>query len=465
MTTHGTEIVLTCIIQPDQVFTYIHLPFTVPPATARLDVAYHYAEAISSDPLQSGGNTIDIGIIDTDGAQFMTGGFRGWSGSARQDFFIALDDATPGYLPGVIQAGTWTICLGAYKIASGGCPCTVTIRVTPTDSDTSADSLKLLPVRTTSKRPQRSDHWYKGEIHCHSVHSDGDSTVGEVIAIAEAARLDFLAITDHNNRSQQIEMASSTTDLILIPGYEVTTYYGHWNIWGDGRWIDFRVQSPDDMQTAIEEAGRQGYLVSCNHPRPFGPDWAFPEVAGYGCVEVWNGPWQFLNDHCLAFWEERLRDGHRLVAVGGSDFHFSKQEHLAKLGTPTNFIYCPDVVSASNLIHHLRAGHSFISESPDGARLDLRAGAAMMGDTVISADPIVLQVAVEGGGASELQICTEVGVIARFPVSDRSQSFALTLPTDAIGYVRAQLVDPGTGQVRALTNPIFFGQAIQFRAT
>jgi len=431
------------------------VPFEVPAHTGRIDVRYSYDAAISSDPTLSGGNTIDIGIIDPRGAQFLTQGFRGWSGSARQQFHIAEASATPGYMPGPIQAGTWYICLGAYKVAEAGCRCHIEITGTPSTATSTPDFPVLLPVRGESKHRQSADGWYKGEIHCHTVHSDGDSTPDEVIAIAESLGLDFLAITDHNNRSHLVELAQKNTDLILIPGYEVTTYYGHWNIWGNAPWIDFRVQSPDDLRRAIQEAQQQGYLVSCNHPRPYGPDWAFPEVEGYTCVEVWNGPWELLNETCLAFWDAHLKKGQRLVAVGGSDFHFSKEAHIAKLAHPTVYIHCDGQPSAANLLRNLRAGHAFVTESPIGPRLDLRAGAALMGDSVSALDgPITLTV--RDGIGAEVQFFTAAGRVASYPVHDAVEHFEYRPEGPTGGYVRAQLADPETRHCRAVTNPIYF---------
>jgi predicted metal-dependent phosphoesterase TrpH len=447
-------------IVPEQTFTYIHLPFDVPSNIGRIDVAYTYQGAIASDPTLAGGNTVDIGLIDPRGEQFMTQGFRGWSGSARKTFYLAEDSATPGYLAGPIQPGTWAICLGAYKVAANGCDCHVEITLTPSTANAIPDFPARLPVRKTANRPQNPDQWYKGEIHCHTVHSDGDSTVEEVIGIAESLGLDFLAITDHNNRSQFVDLARSQTHLTLIPGYEVTTYYGHWNLWGEGEWIDFRVQSADDLHRAIGRAHDQGYLVSCNHPRPYGPDWAFPEVEGYACVEVWNGPWELLNDQCLAFWEQRLQRGQRLVAVGGSDFHFSKETHIARLAHPTTVIYCPEEPSAANLLRHLRAGQAFVTESPNGPRVDLRAGWVMMGGVIVpaNAEPILCTLTVQDGAGSEAQICTTRGVVARFAITQAVQSFEYAADGIADPYVRAQIVDPVTGAYRAISNPIYIAQ-------
>jgi hypothetical protein len=446
---------LDCHLTPDQTFTYPTLPFKVPPNTGRIDVSYRYDNAISSDPTLEGGNTVDIGIIDPRGPGFMTQGFRGWSGSARQSFYLAEHDATPGYMPGPILPGTWHICLGAYKVAPNGCNVQVDIQLTPSDG-AAAEYPALLPVRAAANRPANADGWYKGELHCHTVHSDGDSTTAEVIQIAESLGLDFLAITDHNNRSHLAELAAAQTGLTLIPGYEVTTYYGHWNIWGSGDWVDFRVQSPDDLRRAIQFATEQCYLVSCNHPRPYGPDWAFPEVEGYAMVEIWNGPWEILNERCLAFWEARLKQGKRLAAVGGSDFHVSKEPHIVQLAHPTTFIHCLEAPSAANLLRHLRAGHAFVSESPTGPRLDLRLGDAMMGDMWTGDSSLPCRLTVQDGIGSEAQLWTSDGLAARFAVTEVSQVLEYPLQYSAVLYIRAQLVDATTGFCRAATNPIYF---------
>ncbi len=445
---------LDCHLTPDQTFTYINLPFEVPADIGRIDVAYHYDNAISSDPTLGGGNTIDIGIIDPRGPEFMTQGFRGWSGSARQQFYVAADSATPGYMPGPIQAGTWAVCLGAYKIAPTGCDVRVDIQLKPSTTSVAATPA-LLPVRTAAKRSANPDHWYKGELHCHSVHSDGDSTIDEVIHLAECIGLDFLAITDHNNRSHLIELADAQTTLTLIPGYEVTTYNGHWNIWGRGDWIDFRVQTSDDLRRAIQTDQGQGYFVSCNHPRPYGPDWAFAEVDGYSAVEVWNGPWELLNENCLAFWEKRLKSGQRLVAVGGSDFHLSKSPHVVQLAHPTTYIYCPEEPSAANLLKHMRAGHAFVTEAPTGPRLDLRLGAAIMGDVYTGTALPALRLTVYDGIGSEAQLCGADGVLARFTIRDATQICEYSMVEYAGVYIRAQLVDLTTQHIRAVTNPIY----------
>ncbi len=458
--THVLEGTLT----PAQSLTYPLLPFEVPAHTERIEVSYHYSGAIGSDPHLTGGSTIDIGIFDPRGSAFMGTGFRGWSGSARTMFFLAATEATPGYMPGPLPEGMWNICLGAYKVAQEGCDYQVNIEITTGDVDTHATFPPRLQL-SAEPRPdmQKASGWYKGELHCHTYHSDGDSDPADVVRRAEALGLDFLAITDHNNLSHQVALASVNTLLMLIPGIEVTTYKGHWNIWGAGPWIDFRVLSEQNMQTAVNAAVAAGYLVSCNHPRPFGPEWVYPEVTGFNCIEVWNGPWPAANDVALAYWDRKLQGGGRFTAVGGSDCHYHKIDHPAKLAQPTTFIFCGDAApSPVALLAGIRAGHAFVTEGPDGPELYLSAEGAMMGDTIRPrADRVEFTMRARNAQGKTLQIVTMQGVAEQLLVADVEWQRTIEVKVDRTPYVRAVLTsgDMADPQVHSVTNPIYIEPA------
>lgn len=439
---------------------YYNLPFEMPPGVARLEVRYHYSDAIGSDPHLTGGNTVDIGLFDWRGAGFLEAGFRGWTGSARSEFFITPARATPGYLPGPLSPGTWYICLGFYKVGPQGCHYTVEITLEEgAEVAEGFPSMLHLDSPNASIAP-RPDGWYRGELHCHTVHSDGDSEPAAVIAAAAALGLDFLAITDHNNITHLMELAAlGPQPLILIPGYEVTTYGGHWNVWGPETWVDFRVNSAEDMQRALAFAAEHVYLSSCNHPRQYGPMWEYRDVQGYHCVEVWNGPWRLFNSESLAFWEARLRQGQRLVAVGGSDSHYLLKEHHARIGLPTTWIYCPGPPTPRSLLEGLRAGHAFISAGPQGPQLYLDANGVMMGDVLHLPDGAALdvQVRVTGGRGLKLELHSGGGCLYTVPVEHDEQSFTLSLSDQHPGYLRAQLTEAdGDDKIlHALTNPIY----------
>ena len=454
-------IVIEGIAQPEQTKKYLMLPFEMPADVVRVNVSYEYSAAIGSDPQLTGGNTIDIGIFDPSGHLFMSLGFRGWSGSARKEFFIAEHDATPGYMPGPLQVGTWHVCLGTYKVAENGCDYRVTVQFTFSE----AEEPDLFPQRLALSKQARTDvqhqsGWYKGELHCHSYHSDGDSDPLDVVRLAESLGLDFLAITDHNVLSQQVTLNTIKTHLMLIPGMEVTTYRGHWNIWGAGDWIDFRVLSESDMQQAVNAALEQGYLISCNHPKPYGPEWEYPAVEGFHCIEVWNGPWELFNEIALTYWEDKLKAGQRHVLVGGSDNHFLKREHNAKLGTPTTYIHCNGTPSPAALLQGLRAGHAFITEAPEGAQLYLKSGTAIMGDTVKRPDDNLLPLTIDVVNAppeSRLEVCGATGIVKELQPSNDFFQLSCKVNVQDTNYVRVQLAsgDGDKRRIHALTNPIY----------
>lgn len=461
-------------VPASQAGTYYLVPFEMPPGIARLDVAYRYSHPIDSDPHLTGGNTIDIGIFDERGADFLAKGFRGWSGSARSEFFITPESATPAYLAGPLNPGAWNILLGLYKVAPEGCQYRVTLRfIRDPDRARQAVDLPRLPLSDTpAPITARPDGWYRGELHCHTQHSDGDSTVEEVIDAARALDLDFLAIMDHNSLSHlQALAALEPQPLALIPGFEVTTYKGHWNVWGASDWIDFRTLTTPALNAAIELAVQRGYVVSCNHPRPYGPPWELADARGYHCVEVWNGPWQLFNAESLAFWERRLRGGARLVAVGGSDAHRlqSGQEEIAQIGTPTTWIYCPTAPasaapSPAALLAGLRAGHVTLSARPEGPRLVLLGGGALMGDAIPrpASGQLLIALDILGGNGLTLEVITAQGCVERQIVRDDDTRLELNIDVAGTPYVRAQLVGPdGAGSdMRAVTNPLYLDSTL-----
>ena len=445
----------------DRTLSYVLVPFQVPEHTARIDVRYEYDAAISSDPTISGGNVVDIGLFDPRGADFLGDGFRGWSGSERLAFFITPDKATSGYIAGPIQAGEWNIVLGFYKVAAQGCHYQITIKLQPAaeyDSEVVAFRPRL-PVRTSAPRLAKASAWYKGELHCHSLHSDGDSSPEAIVRAAEKLDLDFLAVTDHNNYSQQMDLNTISTNLILIPGCEVTTFKGHWNIWGDGKWIDFRVMSEGDMTATIQAAVEAGFLTSCNHPRPYGPDWMYPAVEGYDCIEVWNGSWEYQNEVCLAFWETRLKQGKRLVAVGGSDCHHLLLENEVKLAYPTTTIYCEDEPSAANLLKALRAGHAFITNAPDGPQVHLKSGKSMMGDVLVrpADNRLSVDLAIQDGAGHVLQLVGAHGVIFEQAIIREQEHFNVMIRSHYTTYIYARLMTRDSDQkmIACITNPLY----------
>ena len=437
------------------------LPFDVPEQVRRMDVLLEFNDRVGSESWLTEGNALDIGIFDSRENDNPSMGFRGWTGSARVEFFIDSDSATPGYLSGPIQPGTWHMFLGVFKVWDKGCNYKFTITCT-IDAEKHATAVfpTFLPLRSEVRSALSVDGWYKGDLHCHTLHSDGDSEPEDVVHEAERLGLDFLAVTDHNTQSHQVVLQEIQTPVMLIPGIEVSTLYGHWNIWGDFDWIDFRADTPEKMEMMIDEAKRRGYLTSCNHPRPDGPDWRFESVQNYDCIEVWNSPWLREKSHyCLTYYEARLNEGKRFIAVGGSDNHSLKDLEDSHLAQPTTYVYCPEGASPVNILAAMRKGHVFMSESPTGPLIHMNSGDCMMGDDVprSTENRLPLTFRICGGAGLTLQLVGKAGVMLERQVMMAEESVQAILNVSDTNYVYARLAS-GQGDaftVHCVTNPIW----------
>ena len=447
----------------DSPFRYI--PFEVPAGTRRLEVSYHFDAAKS--PRGEPGDVVDLGVFDARGVDFLAGGFRGWSGGARSEFFITPQDATPGYIRGPLPAGEWNLILGGRVNHSETCPYTVQVSL---DIDANAGD----PAAAGEERPappRRGEaRWYRGDFHSHTVHSDGYNTIDEYAVEAARVGLDFLAITDHNTVSHFEEIAARTDgDLLLIPGEEVTTFWGHANVWGVGGWVDFRATDDEGMQQIMDWVHGRGGLFSPNHPKASaGYPWEFAAVRDYRVVEAWQGAWRFHNSESLAFWEERLDAGARIVAVGGSDCHSIPPAvfvHPWTLGNPCTWVYA-EGPSETDVLDGVRAGHVFISEDPTGPYLELTAScngtSYRMGDAIEAPEGSSVRFRLRYRGPSEKKLrLLRNGDVWQQVVADRDDvTIEFDAPLEAPGYVRADVIGfrgrPERGEVvHAMTNPIY----------
>jgi hypothetical protein len=446
-----------------------YLPFEVPAGARRLEVSYHFERA-EREP----SDVVDIGVFDARGTDFLNGGFRGWSGSARSGFFLTPQDAAPGYIRGPLGRGLWHLLLGCPLLHGDRCRYWVelSLDVDP-DADTAdapADPEAPAAGPARSSPSQRgAGRWYAGDLHCHSVHSDGLNTVDECAAEAARQGLDFLAITDHNTVAHFEEIAARPDDgVLLIPGEEVTTAWGHANVWGLGRWVDFRCTDDPAMQRVLDFVGEQGGIFSVNHPKR-GYPWEFAGVEDFRMTEVWQGPWRFYNTESLDFWEQRLQAGRRLVAVGGSDCHAippAEEVQPWPVGNPCTRVYVEGPLDEEGVLGALRAGHVFISEDPKGPFLELTATCGersyLMGDLIEApaGTPMRFCLRYRGPAEKKLRLLRD-GEVWQQVVADREEmSLEFESSLEEPGYVRAEVMGfrgrPERGEVvHAMTNPLY----------
>ncbi len=155
--------------------------------------------------------------------------------------------------------------------------------------------------------------WYRGDLHMHTAHSDGScaSQTGKRIPCplfltAQAATsrgLDFIAITDHNTESHyeaMRELQPYFDRLLLIPSREITTFWGHFNIFGVTDYIDYRAvaQGGRNVDDILRDVSARGGIASVNHADAPGGEvcmgcaWEPPTAVDMGLftgVETVNG--------------------------------------------------------------------------------------------------------------------------------------------------------------------------------
>ncbi len=326
-----------------------YLPVDVPPGSWGLRAELEYDRAAG---------TLDLGCIGP-------AGFRGWSGGARKSFTITAAQATPGYLPGPVEPGTWQMMIGLYRMPVSGLEYRLSAEVTGM-----AGGLALEPppgpVPPLAHRPPRRDlpaaagyRWLAGDLHTHTVHSDGAMTVPELARFAAGQGLDFIAITDHNTISHHAELpaAAAAHQIVLLPGQEVTSIAGHAGALGNVGWIDFR----RDADSWLAAAERRGGLLSINHPIGGHVSWTMPMIRRPPLLEVWH--WSWLDPrwtNSLAWW---LAWDPAATPVGGSDWHRPGSD--APPGSPTTWIEAA-AAEPDALLDGLRAGRTAISATRDG---------------------------------------------------------------------------------------------------
>ena len=186
-------------------------------------------------------------------------------------------------------------------------------------------------------------------VHCHSTHSDGTGTVGEIARAAARAGADVVLLTDHDTLAARRHGEERWHgDVLVCVGEEVSPRGGnHYLAFGIDREISNRL-APADVVAAVRAAGGFGFMA---HPfsrgsEPFGRagmPWDEVDLPGATGVELWSWvtdtaealrgardalgfvltPQRLVDDPPagnLAAWDA-LCARRRVVAIGGIDAH------------------------------------------------------------------------------------------------------------------------------------------------
>ncbi|MDF2962055.1 MAG: phosphoesterase [Paenibacillus sp.] len=419
-----TTAVFSRFIEHAEQSSYIEIPFDMPENVEELHVSY---------TVESNGEpkaVIDLGVRDTQRV-------RGWSGGARTEFQVGLEKATPGYLPGPLHAGNWAVLHNAYKVPAQGCTVTVTVEFY-----------------------YYTQRWLKGDLHTHSINSDGKYTLEENAAIMEQLGCDFIAMTDHNTSVQNLSYPRNTS-VVMIPGFEFTTNFGHSNFLGVTDPLnDFRVSNQEDVNARLKTAGERGAKIVLNHPHCDFCPWEWDFQVDHNWVEVWNGPWTERNERTLSWWQQQLAAGRRLTAVGGSDVH--RPDPFVKHAMPCTWVLA-EAKTVGGILDGIDKGHVSISWSPEGPFMEMLCGSYKIGEVVPKEVRCrSVQLYAEDLLPGDLvKLISNNGVEQEVTASSGTNgTLELTIEADHMKFVRAEVwryFEQADGfLMAALTNPVYF---------
>ena len=471
----GPPIVIKGTAFPGDEKQYLMLPFEVQPGTVRLEVDYDWDALPPSVPDNLLTQTIfDLGLWDEHGYR-SADGFRGWSGSRHKQVFIQADSAQRAYRPGPINPGIWHVDLGVAAVGPTGAEWKVTIRTSKYAKTGPAYPKAAIddPVDATHVA-RREPGWYHGDFHMHSWHSNPKGpTPEEFVRFARAAHLDFLPVTEYvvgHHWGQYGQVQRDNPDLVIWPGREIVTYFGHVQSLGETPgFIEFRHGFEDvnvaDIQKAVKAAGA---LFGVNHPTTFpGPlfrnlcrgcefelgddiDWAEVDTIEVLTGEALVKPSEYhlpdvgvqvgnpFSSAAIDLWESLLNRGYKITAVSGSD-----DKKGPKLGTCATAVYAEEL-SRPAIMEAIRAGRAYVrTRGVDGSpalELEAVAGGPASGQPAgtfgsvlhvagagADAAAVELRVTVRGGEGQNLRLIRNGDDVFTVPVTGDPFEHAFTV--------------------------------------
>jgi len=304
----------------------------------------------------------------------------------------------------------------------------------------------LFAVSAAAAAPATDLQWVKGDLHCHTINSDGVLPAPALARWYREHGYHFLFITDHNYRTglpAESLKAINTRDFIVLPAEEFTGSYNiHVNIYGAPRALYDSLEFIHPflyLRHALDAARSAGALASVNHPV-----WRFGvstqdlmSLSGVTHFELINEGPKGANEGDSAhpsterMWDSLLSAGKRILILTGDDAHTVDP---ARGSAGCAFVMARvAALNRAEILKSLREGRCYGSTGPLFKS--------------IGTEGNVFRIAAEKPGLIEF-----IGTHGRVLKSVRGAGAEMALDTAEI-YVRARLT--GADGLTAWTQPVF----------
>lgn len=300
--------------------------------------------------------------------------------------------------------------------------------------------------------------WYRGNLHSHTINSDGDSPPYDVVAWYKRNGYHFLALSDHNSFTDPALYDPNPIDNFLLIGAEEITNERtvHVNAIGVTRAIPQQKGSTvtEILQASIDAVRAAGAIPLINHPNF---RWAFTAremlpLRGAGLLEIASGHPQVntagdgLAPSAEQMWDQMLSAGMRVFAAAVDDSHNFREEFTIDRANPGRAWVSvrASALTREAILAALNNGEFYASTG------------VTLKDVRSSADSLTVEIQPDPPSISSpkryrtIFIGKNGGVLAVSNQNPATYGFK-----GDEGYVRARIED--SGGRRAWTQPVFLG--------
>ena len=226
-------------------------------------------------------------------------------------------------------------------------------------------------------------NWYKGNTHCHTNRSDGDSSLEHVVEWYAKRKFDWLVVTDHW-RGLSARIAAELSDIfgiLVIPGNEIS---GSAHVVGVGINDNCLALDEYELEPQLNALKRGVEWITTHNGLPIlaHPNWTYMWDASavlalnnVAHFEVHNG-----STDCNTFaaggkpgtddiWNEILNAGKLIYGVGSDDSHVHSldglcPEHYNATGATAWTLTQSEILSETSVVNALKTGRFVASNGP-----------------------------------------------------------------------------------------------------